>query len=82
MTGSSERNLQNLSKTDLTKELSTALLKRAGKRVGKETVLSLDLSDIRKEYAKSMEHLALVRDGSTGEVHSPGYWLCSVLIEC
>jgi len=69
---------RNLSKTDLTEEISKSLLKRAGKRVGKETVLSLDLSDIRKEYAKSMEHLALVRDGSTGEVGSPGYWLCSV----
>jgi len=40
-------------------------------------VLCLDLSDIRKEYAKKMEYLAPVHDGSTGEVHA-GYWLCDV----
>ncbi len=41
------------------------------------TVLCLDLSDIRKEYAKKMEYLAPVRDGSAGELH-PGYWLCDI----
>ena len=35
------------------------------------------MSDIRKEYAKKMEYLAPVHDGSTGEVHA-GYWLCDV----
>jgi len=28
----------------------------------------LDLGDLRKEYAKAMEHVATVRDGSTGEL--------------
>jgi len=46
-------------------------------RVQPNTVLALDLSDIRKEYAQKMEHLATVRDGSTGELHQ-GYWLCDV----
>jgi hypothetical protein len=46
-------------------------------RVQPNTVLALDLSDIRKEYAQKMEHLAVVRDGSTGELHQ-GYWLCDV----
>jgi hypothetical protein len=46
-------------------------------RVQPNTVLALDLSDIRKEYARKMEHLATVRDGSTGELHQ-GYWLCDV----
>jgi len=41
------------------------------------TVLCLDLSDIRKEYAKKMEYLAPIHDGSTGEVHA-GYWLCDI----
>jgi hypothetical protein len=40
-------------------------------------VLALDLSDIRKEYARKMEHLATVWDGSTGETHT-GYWLVDV----
>jgi hypothetical protein len=46
-------------------------------RVQPNTVLALDLSDIRKEYAQKMENLATVRDGSTGELHQ-GYWLCDV----
>jgi hypothetical protein len=35
-------------------------------RVQSNTVLAVDLSDIRKEYAQKMENLATVRDGSTG----------------
>jgi hypothetical protein len=46
-------------------------------RIQPNTVLALDLSDIRKEYAQKMENLATVRDGSTGELHK-GYWLCDV----
>lgn len=42
-----------------------------------DTVLALDLGDIRKEYAQKMEHLATVWDGSTGETHA-GYWLVDV----
>ncbi len=53
------------------------LAKMASQRVEANTVLCLDLSDICKEYAKKMEHLAPVRDGSTGEVHA-GYWLCDI----
>src|SRR3954453_4868426 len=49
----------------------------ASRRVEANTVLCLDLSDIRKEYAQKMEHLASVRDGSTGEVQA-GYWLCDI----
>ena len=49
----------------------------AGARIQSNTVLCLDLSDIRKEYAEKMEHLAVVRDGSTGEMHA-GYWLCDI----
>jgi hypothetical protein len=47
----------------------------ASQGVEANTVLCLDLSDIRKEYAQKREHLASVRDGSTGEVHA-GYWCC------
>ena len=43
-------------------------------RVRPNTVLALDLSDIRKKYARKMEYLATVHDGSRGELHQ-GYWL-------
>jgi hypothetical protein len=69
---------RHLSKYDFSGEIEKSILRKAGNRIGKETVLALDLSDIRKEFARKMEHLAIVYDGSTGNIHSPGYWLCSV----
>lgn len=47
-------------------------------RIGPETLLVLDPSDLTKPYARSMQHLARVRDGSTGKL-SRGYWLCQVV---
>ena len=46
-------------------------------RIKPDTVLALDTSDIRKAYAKRMECLGQVHDGSTGEIVT-GYWLLSV----
>lgn len=69
---------RHLSKYNFSEEIEKAILEKAGCRIGKETVLALDLSDIRKEFARKMEYLAKVYDGSTGDKHSPGYWLCSV----
>lgn len=39
-----------------------------------DTPIILDLSDIAKPYAKKMDYLATVRDGSTGQLVN-GYWL-------
>ena len=39
-----------------------------------DTPIILDLSDIAKPYAKKMDYLAMVRDGSSGELVN-GYWL-------
>jgi hypothetical protein len=44
----------------------------ASTRIQQDTVPALDLSDIRKEYVRKMEHLATVWDGSSGQTH-PGY---------
>jgi len=68
---------RNLKSADLEKELTPQLVRMGSSRVQANTVLALDLSDIRKEYAQKMEYLATIRDGSTGELH-PGYWLCDV----
>src|SRR3990167_3997137 len=59
--------------------LEGKVLKHAASRVTKDMVLALDLSDIRKDFAKKMEYLAKVYDGSTGEKGVPGYWLVSVV---
>jgi len=68
---------RNLKNVELEKELTPQLVRMGSPRIQPNTVLALDLSDIRKEYAQKMEHLATVRDGSTGELHQ-GYWLCDV----
>ena len=72
-----DRLSRNLKAVALEAELGPQLVKMASQRVSANTVLCLDLSDIRKEYAKKMEYLAPVHDGSTGEVHA-GYRLCDV----
>jgi hypothetical protein len=72
-----DRLSRNLRAGELEIELTWQLAKMASQRITGGTVLCLDLSDIRKEYAKKMEYLATVRDGSTGEMH-PGYWLCDI----
>lgn len=47
----------------------------AAKRIGPDTLIVIDPSDIQKLYAEKMEFLAKVRDGSTGEIGN-GYTLC------
>ncbi len=68
---------RNLKSAELEEELTPQLVRMGSSRIQPNTVLALDLSDIRKEYAQKMEYLATVRDGSTGELHN-GYWLCDV----
>jgi hypothetical protein len=72
-----DRLSRNLRAVELQTELTPQLAKIASQRITAGTVLCLDLSDIRKEYARKMEYLATVHDGSTGEMH-PGYWLCDI----
>ena len=68
---------RNLKSAELEKELTPQLVRMGSLRIQPNTVLALDLSDIRKEYAQKMENLAMVRDGSTGELHQ-GNWLWDV----
>ena len=72
-----DRLSRHLKAKPLETELTARLAQMASLRIQANTVLCLDLSDVRKEYAKKMEHLAVVRDGSTGEMHA-GYWLCDI----
>jgi hypothetical protein len=72
-----KRQSRDLKSAELEKELTPQLVRMGSSRIRPNTVLALDLSDVRKEYAQKMEYLATVRDGSTGELHS-GYWLCDV----
>ena len=70
---------RNLGRMDLTRSINGRLIAEGSKRIQQETVIALDLSDLDKPYAEKMEYLAWVRDGSTGETKSKGYWLLDVL---
>ena len=72
-----DRLSRNLKAEALEEELAPRLAAMAARRVEANTVLCLDLSDIRKNHARKMEYLTTIRDGSTGELHA-GYWLCAI----
>jgi len=63
---------RHMAKEELIEPINGQLIGEGSKRIKGDTVIALDISDIYKPYAKKMEHLALVRDGSTGETKSPG----------
>ena len=54
--------------------LTGTLCRMAASRIQEMTLLILDLSDISKKYARKMEYLARVRDGSEDGLGT-GYWL-------
>lgn len=65
---------RNTQSQDLTMRFNKDIIKRASKRVLPDTVIALDLSDIHKPFAKKMDYLANVWNGSEGKV-TKGYWL-------
>jgi len=73
-----ERLSRQLSRPGLGESLQKRLLEHAADRIGEETLLIIDPSDIRKNYAKKMENLGKVRDGSEGGIVD-GYWICQVV---
>ena len=66
---------RNLARPQLRTTLQDALVQQGAKRI---PLLTLDLSDLVKPYAKKMEYLSRVRDGSEGKI-ADGYWLCQVI---
>lgn len=65
-----DRLSRNLKAKELEDHLSERLAAMGSRRVEANTVLCLDLSDVRKEYAEKREYLDRVGDGSEGEVHA------------
>ena len=74
---SEDRLCWNLKAKELEGHLSEGLMGMANRRIEGNSMLCLDLIDMRKEYAEKMECLDQVWDGSEGKVHA-GYWLLSV----
>jgi hypothetical protein len=73
-----ERLGRHLNRPEVRERVRRNLLELGAPRVGEETLVVVDLTDISKPHARRMEHLARVRDGSTGEL-GPGYWCCQVV---
>jgi len=69
---------RNLSSFDFSCYLNEKLGEQAGQVLTDDVVLAVDLGDICKPFAKKMEHLALVYDGSKGKVRK-GYCLCQIV---
>lgn len=71
------RHLQNIEITDTVNDFAVQRLKQ---HISEDRVIAYDLSDIAKPYAKKMEGLSKVFDGSQRKI-SPGYFLHGVAIE-
>jgi hypothetical protein len=74
-----ERFCRQLHKNQLWEQIHTNILTEACTRVKQDTLLVLDLSDIHKKYAREMEYLTMVRDGSDGGAIVNGYWSTHVI---
>jgi hypothetical protein len=73
-----ERLSRQLARRGLGEAVQHNVLSKAAQRIKDDTLLIIDLSDIRKRYARKMQYLAKVRDGSEGQI-ADGYWVCSVV---
>ena len=69
---------RNLSSADFSWYLNKKLGEQASQVLTDDVVLAVDLGDICKPFAKKMEHLALIYDGSAGKIRK-GYSLCQIV---
>ena len=66
-----------LSSDGLEEGLHDVIAAEGAKKVRRDTLIILDPSDVQRPYAKKMEYLAKVWDGSRGEVgDNLGFWGC------
>jgi len=73
-----ERLSNNLSDPRILDVVSEQVLSHGASRIKDDSLLIVDPSDLCKKYAKKMEHLAEIRDGSEDKI-GKGYWLCEVI---
>jgi len=69
---------RNLQRPELEDTIQDNVLAMAAGRIGQDTLLIIDPSDLSKKYAKKMEFLATVRDGSAQDL-AWGYWTLHVI---
>lgn len=64
---------RNLQRPELEGVVQDNVLRMAQGHVAEDTLLLIDPSDLSKKYAKKMEYLTTVRDGSAHDL-AQGYW--------
>jgi len=73
-----ERLSRQLNRRRLRKRVRENLLDLGARCLGEDTLLLIDPTDISKPYARKMEYLARVKDGSEGGIRD-GDWCCQVV---
>jgi len=75
-----ERFCRQLAKPKIQQTIHDQIARQASSQITEDSLLILDISDVKKQYAKKMEYLAKVRDGSSekGELVN-GYWTVNVI---
>lgn len=73
-----DRLSRNLQRMEVEGVVGENILRMASPRVRHDTLLIIDPSDVSKKYAKKMEYLATVRDGSAHDL-AQGYWTLYVI---
>ena len=73
-----DRLSRNLDDEDFTDQVNEQIVRLAATKVTDEMVIAIDPGDIRKKYARHMEFLGRVRDGSEKEIGN-GYPLCKAV---
>ena len=73
-----DRLCRNLEDAEVRQTIGRYILEAGSQRIGDKTLLVVNTSDITKKYAKKMEYLCEVRDGSEGEI-GLGYWMGEVV---
>lgn len=75
-----ERLSRNIKSPELADQLNRIVASAAAQRIKQDTLIIVDPTDIRKEYAQKMPYLATIRDGSSGEF-ATGYSGC-IAVAC
>ena len=73
-----DRLCRNLLDSRTRRAIGSYILEDGSRRVKDDTLLIVDTSDITKKYARKMEYLCEVRDGSEGEI-GKGYWIGEIV---
>lgn len=73
-----ERLCRQIGRRGLGEHVERLLLTQGAARVDDDTLLILDLSDLCKKYARRMQYMAQIRDGSEKTI-GDGYWTLHVV---